>query len=224
MSQCASTGLQQTVHVTGSHVTSMSIFSTIHLTFVITVLVWVSTSFTLISLGGWTTDNWIDDFVIVMAMMGHAAFIVGSLFPILWTNNTLIPVNNLFIAVFTCVATAAMQWLWVNTKKPPKDDSKKEEPGETVGFNNFSLRGPARYQKVSGKYTGEDFYMKNILEMDWSERFTVSETFVTTPLLFVCTLAATAPSIPTWALQFVFFTMMISHILVIPARKLEQVC
>lgn len=61
----------------------------------------------------------------------------------------------------------------------------------------------------------------NIKERKLMHYVSITETIITTPILTTCILAAVSSTIPVWALQVEFVTLMMSQFLFVPWRKLQ---
>lgn len=110
LSQCANVGLQQQVRVQSSHLTTMGIFSSIHINFLLLTVTWIYMSYTLLKM----VDHWAEykdnsfKYGIIINYAIYAWNIIFSIICVVFllvpdTQN--IPPNNLLIgAVGTMVA------------------------------------------------------------------------------------------------------------------------
>lgn len=137
---CLLTGQQASVDITSNYATSMILFSSVNVIFMVTVVVWISASFALFHIGGFiktdaemngdinTNSNGdqlppnggcacgafsLDDFLMFVAIVWNAvlAFLLLSQDFRMYQN---IPLNNAILAIAALLVSIFVQWGWAN--------------------------------------------------------------------------------------------------------------
>ena len=123
---CLLTGQQSTVDMTSNYKTSMIMFSSVNVVFMLAIVLWITASFALFYIGGaprthgvdaemddlkWTSD----DLFMSVAMVWNIAVIIYMLVPDAQIHSN-IPLNNVVIAVLALLLTIFVQWRWANFK------------------------------------------------------------------------------------------------------------
>lgn len=136
---CLLTGQQATVDITSNYDTSMVLFSSVNVVFMVAMILWISASFALFHLGGWykTWDEltnpgdesvldgarsaklcgcstvFFDDLLLLLAILWN----VIPIFLLLSRDFRLshsIPMNNALVSIAALLASILLQWKWAN--------------------------------------------------------------------------------------------------------------
>lgn len=133
---CALTGLQQEVQVSYSQLTSINLFSTVNVPYMLLLSIWLSASFTLIVINTW------NEVCFLIAAAGNLSFIIVSLIPTFTTQNVKVPMNNAVLGIVACSAAQVVQYLWYNTE---------DEDSAKVSSTIKRLNQKTRYVAASSK-------------------------------------------------------------------------
>ena len=121
---CLITGQQPTVDMTSNYKTSMVLFSSVNVIFMLAVVLWITASFSLFYVGGMpralepnpeeTEKKWnFEDYFMVIGILWNVAGVVYVLVPDAQGHSN-IPLNNVVISVVALVASILVQWNWAN--------------------------------------------------------------------------------------------------------------
>lgn len=157
MGTCLLTGQHATVDISGNPRTSMVLFSSVNPMFMASVVLWISTSFSLfyfgksaikylevhrnltVKWGSAVSRNWgISDTVLLICTLWNVVPAIVFLTPLAQHHN--IPVNNSVLAFIAIMITVAVQWYFANLEKPDATDGSQRG---TV--SKFSTGGGKQY-------------------------------------------------------------------------------
>jgi hypothetical protein len=158
MGTCLLTGQHATVDISGNPRTSMVLFSSVNPMFMASVVLWISTSFSLFYFGksaikylkdnrNWTMKrgsagswNWgISDTVLLICTLWNVVPAIVFLTPLAQHHN--IPVNNSVLAFIAIMITVAVQWYFANL-----DDNSAAATGAPITpASRFSMGGGKQY-------------------------------------------------------------------------------
>ena len=138
---CLLTGQQPTVDMTSNYKTSMVLFSSVNVIFMLALILWITASFSLFYVGGvpkppepnpgdensWTSK--VEDVFMVLGILWNVAGVVYVLVPNAQDHSN-IPLNNVVIAVFALVTSILVQWSWATFRM--FDISTHEEAAQSV--------------------------------------------------------------------------------------------
>ena len=120
---CLLTGQQATVDVTSNYKTSLTVFSSVNLLFMLTVVLWISASFSLFYVGGMpqlesrssevsTSGYWTSaDFFMLTGIVWNLFLAIYILVPSVQESSN-IPLNNVVVAMAALLSAIAVQWHW----------------------------------------------------------------------------------------------------------------
>ncbi len=120
---CLLTGQQATVDMTSNYKTSMTLFSSVNVGFMLAVVLWITASFAVFYIGGapkiktteeMDNNNWTsDDILMLIAILWNVVLIIIIMIPDVQRNSN-VPLNNVVIAVVALLASIFVQWQWAN--------------------------------------------------------------------------------------------------------------